>query len=175
MGCIPAVVLLAAVGISSIPRRELQLGATCILLGLSSTAVARVYHNAALRTDHRAAGAYLSHEAAEGDVVLVYAAFDHLPLNYYYAGNPHVSISPLWELDPAPTLRNPSKFHDRVQKLKNPRVWAALSHCQADPMAVVVESELATRYVPTREVHWSGITLLLFERNGNGVPLHGCR
>lgn len=81
---LPAVAILVAVGLISIPTRAMRLLAGLVLVGLSARGVALV-HTGQLKEDWRGVVAHVVAEGAPADVLAPLAYWGRAPIDYYVA------------------------------------------------------------------------------------------
>jgi hypothetical protein len=146
--CLPALVLLAAVGLASIRNRWVFVSALTVVVALASHQTYAYYKDFGLKEDYRDATYRLLSQATPGDVVLFYAPYGHDGFDYYqrmFPGTAEVTTLPTWDGD--------STRHRRVWLVENSGVD---TH--------EIRTTLSRQYPSVQEWVFPGIKLFLYKK-----------
>ncbi len=133
---LPALTMLAGVGLASIGARRIRIAAVAALVGLALVQLGSQYRDET-KEGWRAAVAHLTAHARTGDAVVVYAPYTRIPFEYYLERHPRLAerLTPLYPalpwggIDLAVDQNQPPDFarlartEDRYE-----RIWLVLSH-----------------------------------------------
>lgn len=172
---LPALLLLAACGITRLRRAALRVPALLLLLILSLRGTASYYGQDLdiQRDDWRAATHYLLNYAQPGDALLFHVPMGRMPYEFYR------SLSPA---SPAPMVLYPRHgdrltFLDFVEKpndaqlerllSQHPRAWLVLKYAEAqaglpDSRTIELSKLLGNRYSTVEQHDFPGIEILLY-------------
>jgi hypothetical protein len=167
IGCLPPLVLLAAIGVEQVHPTALRVAAVSVIVALALSAVLEYYRGLSqyYKDDWRSATNYLLDNTRRGDTVLIYRAYGRLPLAYYLRQRP------------APFNVIPVRGGGDTALLASisySRVWLVLCHCHSDAEGRRLESVVAGHSTPTEEVRFPGLRVVLFEQGGVPAELSGC-
>lgn len=158
--CLPALVLLAAVGLSRINHRWLLAGALAVVVGLALRGDYDYYMDSTIKDDFRGATRYVLERAQPEDAILFVAWYVRRPFDYYRGrlpgttGGERIAILP----------RNVSDGQTSVPSQYD-RVWLFLSHTEYPPMIErSIVTSLAARYPAMAERTFSGVRVRLYSR-----------
>jgi mannosyltransferase len=170
--CLPALVMLAAVGTSSINSGWIRASTLVVLLVLSGHAVL-FYYSHPEKEDWRAATDYVVSHTLQKDGILFYIDTGRLGFDYYVrrlglAGQTWDIAFPEsfdWE------GRKPENWPDDSELALSERyrrVWLFLSHVDVMPMrqqkGLAIEASLARQYPDVREKRFRGVRVVLFQQ-----------
>jgi hypothetical protein len=174
VACLPAFVLLAAVGIDRLPQRWmiLPLG---VFLALSLQGTFSYYdHDFDLdRDNYRSASNYILDHAQPGDVILFHIAMGRMPYEFYQslrAGAPAPAViypSRPGGMNYRDFLGKPSE--DVLQQATNyNRIWVVLKNNQGpkgpDATSRMIDSTLGASHQQTEDDKFPGVEVQLYSR-----------
>ena len=168
--CLPALVLLAAIGISRVRPTWVFAGALAIIVGLATHTVLSYYKYD--KEDWRGATRYILSQVESGDAVVLSAPFVWMAFDYYRAkskgstGNvPIVVLS-----DPEDLLLKTRHqaililSYSENLPLHYNRVWLVLSHHLDYRVDGPIQASLARKYPTTRERQFTSVKVVLYSR-----------
>ena len=170
--CLPPLVLLAAVGISSLSSRWVRAGGLVLLLALSGRAIFS-YYSFPEKEDWRGATAYVVSHALESDGIFFYIDTGRLGFDYYVrrlhpAAQPWKIVFPEsldWEQEL--TTEDPDHAIALLPQCCQ-RVWLVLSHNDAGLIrhqtSRSIETSLTSQYPDEAEKQFKGVRVLLYSR-----------
>jgi mannosyltransferase len=175
--CLPALLMLAAAGISRIPNQWITAFATLIVVALSIQGTASYYRQDFEDTDRedwRAASQYILTNAHPGDAILFHIPMGRMPYEYY--------LSLQRPLGAPPTVLYPSHgqqldFRDFVEKpsydqlegsiAKYDRIWLVLSHAGGasglDDTALHITRSIFSGHAFVDQCDFNGLDVVLYE------------
>lgn len=174
--CLPPLVMLAAVGVSSINVGWIRAGSVVVLLALAGHAVL-FYYSHPEKEDWRDATAYVLSHPAQKDAILFYIDTGRLGFDYYArlhgtAGQTWDIVFPSsfdWEGDTAEDGPDGSMLATLPER--HGRVWLFLSHDNTptrEQKALLLETSLAGKYPDVKERKFRGVRVLMFTRGEQG-------
>jgi mannosyltransferase len=170
---LPAVVLIASVGLASVRRRWIQIGLLTLVLVFAARGLIRWY-GADHKEQWRAAAAMVLANTREKDAIVFHVPFVVEPFGYYVlrtsGGTDRApqAISPavLWNEDLSPVAQQGSLEQLLRPDERPPRLWVILSHDQGDARAVrerrSMLDALSAAYRTVSESRFIGIRVILF-------------
>ncbi len=155
--CLPAFVMMTAVGALRIRRSRLRISAVACVCILSLVATAISYTR--VTEDWRGAVSYLIAESHPGDRVLFYQSLGAFAAENYWNWLPGGGAPRAKEVDVNP----PSGDWER-QIGDAPRVWLVLYRAKVDdPESRAIEQELLKRYDKGGEKNFRGVTVIEYD------------
>jgi mannosyltransferase len=136
--CLPALLLLAAAGLSRLRNQWIMAFATLVVVALSIQGTASYYRQDFEDTDRenwRGASQYILANAQPGDAIVFHVPMGRMPYEYYRSLQSALAQEPIVlypshgdQIDFRDFVEKPS--YDQLQQLlpKYPRVWLVLSH-----------------------------------------------
>lgn len=170
--CLPALVILVAVGVSSFNSGWVRAASLVVLVGLSGHAVFSYYSHPE-KEDWREATRYVVSHSSQKDGILFYIETGRLGFDYYVrrlgpVGQAWNIVFPEhfdWGGDTAEAGPGESMLATLPQHYE--RVWLFLSHDKTQTRrqeAVSIDTSLANKYPDVREKKFQGVRVLLFSR-----------
>ncbi|MDR7523068.1 MAG: glycosyltransferase family 39 protein [Armatimonadota bacterium] len=175
---LPALVLLAAVGLDALPSRQLVAAAAVVFVMVSGQSAVAYYREPPLENWRDAARHVLS-QARDQDAVIVYIAEARPAFEYYRdrlrgdGGGPTVAFPPPAPgigLAPTWTERKPDAVLLNEVARRYRRVWLVLSHDEVEGLgrqeaSRAIQAFLASRYPFRSETRFEDVRVVLFGRN----------
>ncbi|MDR7519554.1 MAG: glycosyltransferase family 39 protein [Armatimonadota bacterium] len=175
---LPALVLLAAVGVDALPSRQLVAAAVVVFAVASGQSAVTYYREPPLENWRDAARHVLS-QAQDQDAVIVYIAEARPAFEYYrdrlrgIGGGPAVVFpSPEFGIGLAPTWteRKPDAILLEEVARRYRRVWLVLSHDGVEGLgrqeaSRAIQAVLASRYPSKSETWYEDVRVVLFSKN----------
>jgi mannosyltransferase len=176
--CLPALVLLAAAGISRIRNRWIVVVATLIVVTLSIQGTASYYRRDFEDTDRedwRRASQYILANAQPGDAILFHVPMGRMPYEYYLSLQGTISKTPIvlypshgGQIDFRDFVEKPSYDQLEHSLPKYERVWLVLSHAGPsgqDDTSMTLERLIAASHRGFNPRDFSGLEVFLYDEN----------
>lgn len=173
--CVPAMVLLAAAGVSALKLRSLMSAALLLIAGLSASGLAQYYHFRSQRQEWKLATDHILTQASPGDTAIFYVApgrllFDYYRERYYPSSSRLLDISfPEFadeKNNPAALDYSPPISNEVLEAAaRRPRVWLILYHDQwsfTSELSQQLKARLAKDHSDVQEHKFEGVTLILY-------------
>jgi mannosyltransferase len=177
ISCLPALVLLAAAGLSSFRTKALHMLATSILVVLSLHAIFYVYYPEK-KDDWRSAARFVVQNGRAGDAILFYGPPAIVPFEYYYEKmngrtDTLVSVYPFLLASPVGypfLIRVSNPVENMLESLNErfSRLWVVLAYdiipglgWDSRPIVHTIEK----KYIDRENISLKGINIRLYERH----------
>ena len=187
--CLPALCLLAAIGLTRLRTPVLIAPALLLLLGLSFRGDVYYYRNDfdIKRDDWRAATEHLRVNASAADAIVFHVAMARMPYEYYKSLDRDSSTFPeviypshgsqITFLD---FVEKPDYNHVAQELSRHSRVWLVVAHATNGSAMDMTASTLANiaaqkRVLERDESFGAGLRILLFESESRTGPATGAR
>ena len=168
--CLPALVLLAAVGLSQLPQRWILAGCLAVLLSLSLRRVPW-YGAGAKKEDWRGATAYVLSHASQQDALVFFTSYGRLGFDYYSRhANGGCKVAFPATLDPAGSTRvDPQDSLLASLPANYDQVWLLVRFNDLDPTLRqrdrTIETTLAGEYSDEKEQDFHGVRVLEYSKH----------
>lgn len=176
--CLPAIILLAAVGLGRLPRKWMLVAALLLFVGLSLRGTLSYYDHdfGGQREDWRTASYYILDHATPGDVIIFHIAMSRMPYEFYKSVNPDGLSGPSViypsqgaRFDYRNFLGRPSAELLRVVPSKYDRVWVVLKYNQTkagapDATTLLIDSLFGEYYAHLDREAFPGVEVRLYSK-----------
>ncbi len=176
--CLPAIIMLAAVGLARLPKNWMLAPALLLFVGLSLRGTLSYYDHdfGGQREDWRAASYYILNHATPGDVIIFHIAMSRMPYEFYKSVNPDGLSGPSViypsqgaRFDYRNFLGRPPAELLRMVPSKYDRVWVVLKYNQTrtsapDATTLLIDSLFGQYYAHLDRETFPGVEVLLYSK-----------